>query len=129
MQSELPPWLAEEPAPPAPPKGSRRNLNKLKAARKKVEVLNTLVRDDAFDEWVRRCLQPAELPSEWTQAATLYENYLKRAPDYGSNRGDKALAKLELATETRWGRMMGSVFSKKRRRSGFYYPVRLKQGA
>lgn len=128
-QSALPPFLDAEPPRPPPPKQTRRNLDKLKAARQKVEQLNTLVRDEAFEEWVRRCLLPADEPSEWTQAADLYANYLIRAGDYGRNRGDRALARLELATETRWGKMMGSVLPKKRRRRGFYYPVRLKHGA
>ncbi|MBS1834911.1 MAG: hypothetical protein JST65_19485 [Acidobacteria bacterium] len=104
-------------------------LTKLKAARKKAQDLATTVRSDAFDDWISTYVVTAERPDEWTQARTLYENYLKRAKDYGWNRPDKRVAKEELATETQWGRMMGSLFTKKRRRNGWYYPLRLKQGA
>jgi hypothetical protein len=105
------------------------SMKKLKAARKKYEEAAAAVRDDAFDDWIGRYVVTADRPDEWTQARELYENYLKRAKDFGNNRGDKALAKQELATETQWGRMMGSLYPKKRRRNGWYYPLRLKQGA
>ncbi len=104
-------------------------LTKLKAARKKAQDLAAAVRCDAFNDWVTIYVVKAERPDEWTQARTLYENYLKRARDYGWNQPDKRVAKEELATETQWGRMMGTLFSKKRRRNGWYYPIRLKQGA
>lgn len=126
----VPPWGDEiEHIPIEQPKVST-NFKKLKAARTKVLKLGDAVRDEAFDDWVRRCVVMAEQPREWTQASVLYSSYLRQAKDYGFNRGDKRLAKEELATETRWGRMMGSVFpTKRRRRNGFYYPVRLKRGA
>ncbi len=55
---------------------------------------------------------------------------LKRARAYGSNRWERALWKLELATETRFGLLMRDAgFTKKRRRQGWFYPVRLKKGA
>lgn len=101
----------------------------LKAARGRVSKLNAEVRDAAFDEWIRRCVVRADRPDEWTQSAVLYENYLKRAGDYGWNRPDRALINKELATATRWGRMMGSQFDKKRRSGGWYYPLKLKSGA
>lgn len=104
-------------------------MKKLKAARKKAQDLGAVVRDEAFDDWIRRFVVNAERPDEWTQAALLYANYLNQAKNYGLNRGDKALSKEELATETRWGMMMGSLFTKKRRAKGWYYPLRLKQGA
>lgn len=109
---------------------SRPILEKLKAARKKADELREAVRDDAFDEWVRRYLVPAELPSDWTQAATLYANYLERANTYATNRVDRSIVKLELATETRFGLLLRDAgFTKKRRSKGWYYPVKLKQGA
>lgn len=125
-QSAFPPWH-EEPSPEQRKKG-KTAFTKLKAARNKVDELATVVRNDAFDDWVRRCLVEAQQPSEWTQSRELYENYVKRAKEYGNNRADKALLRQELATETQWGKMMGSVFTKKRRTKGWYYPIRLKQG-
>lgn len=104
-------------------------FGKLKAARKKADDLAATVRDAAFDQWVATYLVHAERPDQWTRSRELYENYLKRAVTYGENRRDRSVVKLELATETRWGRMMGSVLTKQRRSSGWYYPVRLKRGA
>jgi len=126
-RSPLTPW-AEEPQPTRPPK-PQASFTKLKAARKKVEALATVVRDEGFDEWVRRCLVHAERPDEWTPARELYENYIERTKRYGQNRGNRALSKQELASETQWGKMMGALFTKKRRRAGLYYPLRLKRGA
>ncbi|QUT07301.1 hypothetical protein KFK14_07805 [Sphingobium phenoxybenzoativorans] len=129
-----PPWIEgdeewDEPLPPSPAKPSTTNLKKLKAARKKVEEYSAVLRTDAFDDWVRRCTETAGEPREWTRAALLYDSYLRHARKYGANRPAKRLAKEELATETAWGKMMGSLFGKKRRRAGQYYPLRLKQGA
>ena len=107
----------------------RAPLSKLKAARKKADDLAATVRDAAFDMWIATYLAPAERPDQWTRSRVLYENYLSRAEVYGENRRDRSVVKLELASETRWGRMMGSVFTKQRRGSGWYYPVRLKRGA
>jgi hypothetical protein len=108
----------------------RKNFVKLKAAQKKLDELRVAVRDDAFDEWVRRCTTRAETPKEWTQAAALYANYLKRAKDYGWNKADVRLSRLELASETRFGILMRDAgFLKKRRAKGWFYPVRLKKGA
>ena len=105
-------------------------MTNLKAARKTMNEMGAVVRDEAFDYWRESYVVEAERPDEWTQAAVLYENYLKRAKEYGNNRGDKKLAKQELATETRWGKMMGSQYPTKRRtRVGWFYPVRLKRGA
>lgn len=103
-------------------------VTKLKAARKKVEELAAVVRSDAFDHWVSRSIVKAERPDEWTQARLLYESYLRQAKTYGWNNRDKAATQVELATETQWGKMMTTMFPKKRRRAGQYYPVRLKQG-
>ena len=115
-----------EPRKPTP----RANFIKLKAAAKKAQDLRVAVRDDAFDEWVRRCTLDAANPSEWTQAVQLYASYLRRAKAYGWNRADKRLSKRELATETRFGILMRDVgFVKTRRAKGWFYPVRLKQGA
>lgn len=109
-------------------KAARKKLN-LRDLRKKVQELGAVVRDEAFDDWLERCLVNAQRPDEWTQARDLYENYLKQAKDYGNNRADRGLSKAELATETRWGRMMGEVYLKRRKAGGNYYPVRLKRDA
>ena len=122
-----PPFNVEKVAVRASPKGT--HLGKLKAARKKADELAATVRDTAFDQWVTKYLVAAERPDEWTRSRELYENYLKRAVTYGENRWDRTVVKLELATETRWGRMMGSLFTKRRSGAGWHYPVRLKRGA
>ncbi|RJG57702.1 hypothetical protein D0Z70_00280 [Sphingobium terrigena] len=88
-----------------------------------------MLRSDAFDDWVRRCTDTASEPREWTRATPLYESYLRHAKTYGANRPDKRLAKEELATETAWGKMMGSLFGRKRKAGGNYYPLRLKRDA
>ena len=106
------------------------SMKQLKAARKKVEKLTEVVRAEAFDDWIARFVVRVERPGEWTKARPLYESYLRQARNYGQNQGDKTLAKEALATETQWGRMMGSLFpGTKRRRNGWYYPIRLKQRA
>ena len=114
---------AEDPRP-------RTDFKKLKAARRKVQVLGDAVRSGAFDDWLRRNVVIAQRPDEWTQARELYEGYVRHAGKFGSTRSDKRHSTEELATETAWGKMMGSVFPiKKRRRDGWFYPVRLKKGA
>lgn len=131
LRKAVPPFLQGEDTAnsQATAKRAQGSFAKLKTARKKVEELSVSVRDEGFDDWVRRYLVTADQPSEWTQSRTLYENYIKRAKDFGNNRADKALSKQELATETQWGKMMGSLFTKKRRGKGWFYPMRLKQGA
>lgn len=107
-----------------------KSMKKLKAARQKVEQLSEVVRSEAFDDWLATSVVKAERPDEWTRARVLYEGYLRCAGRYGNNRADKRLSIETLATETAWGRMMGSLFpNKQRRRDGFYYPIRLKRGA
>lgn len=103
------------------------NFTALQKARTRVEELAGAARDAAFDDWVRRCVVSAEIPSEWTQARVLHENYLAHAQRYGRTREQRAQSVLALATETQWGRMMATVFPKKRRASGWYYPLRCKQ--
>jgi hypothetical protein len=105
------------------------SMKKLKDARKKMMKLAEVVRDEAFNYWLDQWVKPAQRPDEWTQASVLYENYLKRAKEYGNNKGDKRLSKDERATETQWGKMMGSLYQKKRRAGGNYYPVKLNRGA
>lgn len=124
-----PPWGGEPTEPLKPKKPDTTNLKKLKAARKKVQEYSAVLRTDAFDDWVRRCTQPATQPSEWTQASPLYESYLRHAKGYGANRPDKRLAKESLASVTAWGKMMGSLFPRGRRAGGNIYPLRLKRGA
>lgn len=124
-----PPWGLAVSAKTSSPSRPRRDLDKLKDARRTVARLSAELRGAAFDEWLRRCVVNAGRPDEWTQSTVLYENYLKRATAYGTNRTDRALIAIELASATRWGRMMGSLFDKKRRSAGWYYPLRLKAGA
>lgn len=132
IREASPPWGGEWPPPLKHKPPETTNLKKLKAARKKVEEYSAVLRSDAFDDWLRRCTQPAQEPREWTRARTLYESYRRHAKAYGNNRPDKRLAKETLASETAWGKMMGSLFPHKQRRSrpnGWHYPLRLKQGA
>lgn len=100
----------------------------LQRARKAVEEATATFQNAAFDAWVRGCLDDAETPSDWTQARTLYDNYLKHAAAFGRNRAQKGLAQQVLATETTWGRMMSAHFPKTRRTNGMYYPLRIKRG-
>jgi hypothetical protein len=127
-QSALPPFLTEEPTPDARP-GSRLVVSKLKAARRKADELGAVLRDDAFDDWVRRCLSEATRPDEWGQSRELYESYVRHATRYGVSRSARGLSRQVMATETRFGRMMGGLFPKTRRARGWFYPVRAKRGA
>ncbi|MCE5972486.1 hypothetical protein LZA78_03185 [Sinirhodobacter sp. WL0062] len=111
------------------PREKIKSMVNLKDARAKVRKLAGKVQDEAFKHWLYAWVVDAERPDEWTQSRVLYENYLKRAKDYGNNRPDRRLSKEELATETQWGKMMGATYMKKRRAGGNYYPVRLKRGA
>lgn len=104
-------------------------VSKLQAARRKADQLGEVLRDEAFDDWVRRCLVEAERPDEWSQSRTLYESYLRHVAQYGSSRKARGLSRQVAATETRFGRMMGSVFPKVRRARGWFYNVRPKRGA
>lgn len=117
-----------EEGPKTPPQQAEA-LSKLKQARRRADQLAAVVRDDAFDDWVRRCVAHATKPNEWTQAQALYSSYVRHVARYGSNNGDRAASKLAAATETRFGLMMGSLFPKVRRARGQYYPLRLKKGA
>lgn len=105
------------------------SISKLQAARRKVDQLNDVLRDEAFDDWVRRCLVEATRPDEWSQSRTLYESYLRHAARYGSSRKGRGLSRQVAASETRFGQMMGSVFPKVRRARGWFYNVRPKRGA
>lgn len=106
------------------------SMTKLKALRKKAAEAGDTVRSEAFDDWISRCVLTAQKPDEWTLASVLYASYLRQAGKYGSNMGDRRLATDQLATQTRWGRMMGSLFPNKQRRGrGQFYPVRIKKGA
>jgi hypothetical protein len=123
---------AQTEAPPSPneeaKKRDERPLTALQKARAKAEKLACAVRSEAFDDWIRRCVVTAPTPSEWTQARALYENYLVHARAYGRNRTEKRLSVQELATETQCGRMMATLFPKKRRSTGWHYPLRCKRG-
>lgn len=130
-QSAWPPFMTEEEIEQAKREKERRAreyvLTALGAARKKAEQLAGELRNDAFADWVRRCVVKAQVPAEWTQARSLYASYIDHAKTYGRNRAQRALAVQELATETQWGRMMATQFPKKRRPAGVYYPLRLKR--
>jgi hypothetical protein len=110
------------------PQDVRKHFLKLTAARRRVEQLAHIVRDLAFDDWVRRCTAISEEPSEWTGARVLYQSYVRWARNYGETRRARAESRVEIATETQWGRMM-AIFPKKRRGRGYFYPLRLKLGA
>lgn len=119
-----------DPNNPPRPRKPKNNFKSLKDARKKLEEASAGVRNEGFDAWVRRYVVPAKRPDEWTQATVLYENYVKHVRRWGDNRPDKRLSQLEMATETRFGIMMREIgIMKKRRRSGFFYPLRIKDGA
>jgi len=105
------------------------NSSALQQARAKVEELSGKLRSAAFDDWVRRCLVEAQAPGEWTKARCLYDSYIAHAQHFGDNRNQRSQSVLALATETQWGRMMATLFIKKRRTSGWFYPLRVKRGA
>ncbi|MHB1186104.1 hypothetical protein [Thiobacillus sp.] len=101
----------------------------LRKVRAEAEKLTGAVRSKAFDDWVRRCVFDARSPDEWTQASTLYENYIAHARRFGDNRAQRAQAVLALATQTQWGRMMATLFPKTRRSAGWFYPLRCRRVA
>jgi hypothetical protein len=111
-------------------KKSLPSMTKLREARAKARKLGYGVQDEAFTDWIDQCVVIAQLPGDWTQAAVLYSSYIKHASRYGVTNADRAVAKSLLATETRWGKMMGAAYPNKvRRAKGWYYPVRPKRGA
>ena len=140
---DTPPAAPEQPAPIPPWYGGdrdafdadlkRREKNEtfsaLQKARAKAEELTGAVRDAAFDHWVNRCVFNSETPDEWTQASTLYENYISHARRFGENRAQRSQSVLALATQTQWGRMMATLYPKTRRSAGWFYPLKLKRGA
>ncbi len=138
-QSAFPPWWSEEEKAAYQRKQlgeqlvERKKKDKpftdLQRARQKVEQLATAVRTNAFNEWVDCCTAPAKTPDEWTLARELYASYLRHAQAHGRNRMQRGLSQEVLATETAWGRMMGTMFPKTRRTHGVYYPLRIKRGA
>ncbi|MCC7100276.1 MAG: hypothetical protein IT500_11870 [Rubrivivax sp.] len=129
---EAPPWAIEAARDELRRHEVERTFTALQKARAKAEELVGAARNDAFDDWVRRCTAPAKTPAEWTQAHVLYENYLAHAQRFGRNRQQRAQSVQALATETQWGRMMATLASqipKKRRAAGWYYAIHLKRGA
>lgn len=127
-QSALPPFLTEEPQADARPR-SQHVVSKLKAARRKADELGAVLRDEAFNDWVRRSLAEASRPDEWCQSRELYESYVRHATRHGTSRSARGLSREVMASETRFGKMMGSLFPKVRRAKGWFYPVRPKRGA
>lgn len=133
-EGPLPPWRTDDPEEIAAwqedlkQREIKETFTALQKARAKAEELAGAVRNAAFDDWIRCCVVAAKRPDEWTQARTLYENYVAYAQRFGRNRSQRALSVQELATITQWGRMMATLFPKKRRRAGWYYPLRCKRG-
>ena len=101
----------------------------LQVARADAATAAGWVRDVFFSDWIGRCVEEAQTPAKWTQARTLYEDYLAHARFYGKNTAEKKAVVQELATETQWGRMMAMHFQKKRRSAGWYYPLTLRRSA
>lgn len=107
---------------------ARHKLTPLMDARKKAAMYAGWYRDDVFDSWVRKFLVIADDPRQWTQSQVLYDNYAKAAAlkEAGSARSEMGMtARSEIATQTQWGLMMATKFTKKRRTKGWYYPVRI----
>lgn len=133
-RTALPPWMTDDPKKiEAWDKELKRRENEeaftaLRKARAKAEELSGAVRNAAFEDWILRSVVNAQEPSEWTQAQVLYENYLAHAKTFGDNRTQRAQSIQELATQTQWGRMMATLFPKRRRSAGWYYPLRCKRG-
>ena len=126
-------------APPAPPpfhdqstpyvEPIKTAISALRRAREDAAQQAGWFQDKVFNSWSRVCLLPANDPTEWTQATVLYENYVHVAGFRDAGKKDAVLAKSVIATQTQWGRMMATKFTKNRRTKGFYYPVTLKPGA
>lgn len=109
-------------------RANERTFTALQKVRAKAEELAGAARDAAFVDWAECCVDHAKDPREWTQARTLYENYLSHARRFGRNRQQRAQSVQELATETQWGRMMATLpIAKKRRGMGIYYSLRCKR--
>jgi len=112
----------------------------LQEARAEAEKQAGWLQDLVFDDWIARCVEEANDPREWTQARVLYEDYLSHARtiadrepikrEYRSvTEAKRRVALQALATETMWGRIMATLYPKKRRGKGWYYPLRLVRGA
>lgn len=118
----------------------QKDMAKLRDARNKVRKLGDTVRTNMFNDWLDRCVVKVEDRRQWTRARELYDSYVSHARQYGPSLRDgetatvtdRMVAREEMATETAWGKMMGSLFPNKQRRSrpnGWHYPVRLKRNA
>lgn len=124
------PWIAKRLENQTKPRQSRIEtaITGLQQARAEAQTQAGWVEDLIFDDWIARCVIEANDPREWTQARVLYEDYLTHAKTCAKNRAQKTLVVQVLATETQWGRMMATLFPKKRRTAGWYYPLRCKRG-
>lgn len=129
----VPPWIDNSPEARAKWEEEKRReakeatFTKLQRARALAEEAANAVRTAAFEDWIRRSVCEAKTPAEWTQARVLYDNYIAHAQRFGDNREQRVQSVQALATETQWGRMMGTLYAnKKRRASGWYYPLRCK---
>lgn len=101
----------------------------LQQARAEAEKQAGWLQDLVFDDWIERCVVEADDTREWTQARILYEDYLTHARTFGKKNNEKRVALQELMTETQWGRMMATLYPKRRRTAGWFYPLRLRRGA
>lgn len=120
------PWIAKRLARRFKPGPSpiRLGVSALTEMRNEAEKQADYVRDLLFDDWIRRSVVDAAMPAEWTKARALYDNYLAHARVVGPMLEAERLLMLEAATETAWGRMMSSLFQKKRRGTGWHYPLK-----
>ena len=128
-EGEHPAQLAAPPFESLPFKErAKQKLSPLMDARRKAQLLAGWYQDDVFDSWARKFLVVADDPRQWTQAQVLYESYVKAATlaEAGGARTNVGkTARETIATQTQWGRMMATKFTKKRRSRGWFYPVRI----
>lgn len=100
----------------------------LQQARAEAEKQAGWLQDLVFDDWICRCVVEVDDPRDWTQARVLYEDYLTHARAFGKKANEKRVALQELVTETQWGRMMVTLYPKKRRTAGWFYPLKRVRG-
>jgi hypothetical protein len=101
----------------------------LQQARAEAEKQAGWLQDLVFDDWIERCVIEVDDPRNWTQARVLYEDYLAHARTFGKKAHEKRAVLQELVTETQWGRIMATLYPKKRRTAGWFYPLQLRRGA
>ena len=100
----------------------------LQQARAEAEKQAGWLQDLVFDDWIRRCVVEVDDPRDWTQARVLYEDYLVHARTFGNKGNEKRVVRQELVTETQWGRLIATLYPKKRRTAGWFYPLKCVRG-